>query len=149
MWTCVLRCRTRPFLSALHVLAAKDGIFNRGVCVSVCVCLKLTLSWKDILLTMHCAYFLRPMQMRCVWSISWRSPFSERWRVSRVTREEGFPFSYWRKRSLSTSSSRGCYRSGNKAAKIAQRLIFFLNTDAMEMPFTSSLKAYSNGISKC
>lgn len=42
-----------PCPSALHVLAVKDGIFN-GVCVSVCVCVKLTLSWKDVSLNTRC-----------------------------------------------------------------------------------------------
>ena len=46
-----------PCPSALHALAVKDGIFN-GVCGSVCVCLKLTLSWKDVSLNMCCDIFL-------------------------------------------------------------------------------------------
>lgn len=110
----IYSCIWRGLVSAPRVL-----IVQRDYCVYVFQ----TLSWTDVLLNMYCAYFLKSIQMRFLChlnsSVAFNGVlFSKGACLSRVSREEGFPFIHLRV-AFSNTSSRGRYNSGDEAEKVA------------------------------
>lgn len=92
IWRCGRWRCSRCLISAPRVL-----IMQRDYCVYVFQ----TLSWTDVLLNMYCTYFLKSIQVRFLCHLNSSVAFngvllSKGVCLSRVSREEGFPFTHLR-----------------------------------------------------